>query len=112
MKESALEQMKKDGVKRAVAFSQYPQWSCTTAGSSFNRLWQAEEELGLKGEFEWSVIDRWPTQPSFIQAHVAKIKEGLSKVPEEHKEKTVLCFSAHSLPIKVPIFYLVIGTLS
>ena len=34
--ENALLQMAKDGVKRAVAFSQYPQWSCTTAGSSMN----------------------------------------------------------------------------
>ena len=33
-------QMKADGVRRAIAFSQYPQWSCTTAGSSMNDLWR------------------------------------------------------------------------
>ena len=33
--ENALEQMKRDGVKRAIAFSQYPQFSCTTSGSRY-----------------------------------------------------------------------------
>ena len=36
----AAVQMKADGVRRAIAFSQYPQWSCTTAGSSMNELWR------------------------------------------------------------------------
>lgn len=31
--EETLLEMKKDGVERAVAFSQYPQYSCTTTGS-------------------------------------------------------------------------------
>jgi ferrochelatase len=34
--EDALLEMKTDGVKRAVAFSQYPQYSRTTTGSSLN----------------------------------------------------------------------------
>lgn len=38
--EEALDAMVADGVERAVAFSQYPQWSCTTTGSSMNELWR------------------------------------------------------------------------
>ena len=37
--EEAIEEMEKDGVERAVAFTQYPQYSCSTTG-------------------------RWPSQPS------------------------------------------------
>lgn len=64
--ETMLEEMKKDGIKRAVAFSQYPQYSCSTTGSSLNEL---HRQSGL-GEgyrdIEWSVLDRWPTQPGFV----------------------------------------------
>lgn len=30
--EDAIEEMEKDGVERAVAFTQYPQYSCSTTG--------------------------------------------------------------------------------
>ena len=32
--EEAIEEMEKDGVERAVAFTQYPQYSCSTTGDS------------------------------------------------------------------------------
>jgi len=43
--EDAVKQMKADGIKRAIAFSQYPQYSCTTSGSSFNELWRCDISL-------------------------------------------------------------------
>ena len=39
--EDALRAMAADGVERAVAFTQYPQFSCATTGSSLNELWRA-----------------------------------------------------------------------
>jgi ferrochelatase len=56
--EETLKQMKDDGVTRAVAFSQYPQFSCTTTGSSLNHLWRELKRLDMGNDFEWSVIDR------------------------------------------------------
>ena len=41
--------MAADGVERAVAFTQYPQFSCSTTGSSLNELWRAAERTGLAG---------------------------------------------------------------
>lgn len=35
--EEAIEEMEKDGVERAVAFTQYPQYSCSTTGDSHSR---------------------------------------------------------------------------
>jgi len=58
-------QMKQDGVKRAVAFTQYPQYSCSTTGSSLNELFR-KGKAGGNG-VEWSVIDRWGTHPGFIE---------------------------------------------
>lgn len=61
--ETMLDEMRRDGVKRAVAFSQYPQYSCSTTGSSLNELYvQSAKEGGI----EWSIIDRWPTHPGFV----------------------------------------------
>jgi hypothetical protein len=85
--ETCLEEMRRDGVKRAVAFSQYPQYSCSTTGSSLNELMRvatikgkapkegdSEDKLikggvgwGGNGEVEWSVLDRWPTHPGLVE---------------------------------------------
>lgn len=37
--EDALEQIEKDAPERVVIFSQYPQYSCATSGSSFNSIY-------------------------------------------------------------------------
>lgn len=99
--EEALLKMKADGVKRAVAFSQYPHFSCTTTGSSLNHLWRELRRLGLENEFEWSIIDRWPTHPTFIKAVAKRVQMGLAEIPKRLRSRTVIQFSAHSLPMKV-----------
>ena len=72
--EDCMAEMKRDGVERAVAFTQYPQYSCSTTGSSLNELWREtvqgvgktmEKKPGEK-EIEWSVIDRWGQHPGFV----------------------------------------------
>ncbi len=67
MTEDALAEMKNDGVKRAVAFTQYPQYSCSTTGSSLNEVFK-RGKAGVAGEgVEWSVVDRWGTHAGFIE---------------------------------------------
>ncbi|KAJ3517197.1 hypothetical protein NLJ89_g643 [Agrocybe chaxingu] len=94
--EVTAQQMKEDGVNRAIAFTQYPQYSCSTTGSSLNELFRR----GKTGDFdniEWSVIDRWGTHPGFIEAVAQNIEAALAKFPAEKRSETVLLFSAHSL---------------
>ena len=38
--EFTLEQMENDNLERAVAFTQYPHYSCTTTGSSMNAIYK------------------------------------------------------------------------
>ncbi|EIN11829.1 ferrochelatase [Punctularia strigosozonata HHB-11173 SS5] len=95
-----LRQMKADGVKRAVAFTQYPQYSCSTTGSSLNEIYR-RGKAGEIGDIEWSVIDRWGTHPGFVDAVALNIQAALSKFPEESRSSVVLLFSAHSLPMSV-----------
>ena len=99
--EDALLAMQQDGVQRAVAFTQYPHWSCSTTGSSLNELWRAARRLGLERSFQWSVIDRWPTHPGFVTAMARSIQAGLENFDSASRDQVVLLFSAHSLPMDV-----------
>jgi ferrochelatase len=72
---AALHRMHADGVRRAVAFSQYPQYSCATTGSSLNELWRQARSLGLRDAFSWSVLDRWGSHPAFVRAIAAGYRQ-------------------------------------
>ncbi|KAF5321230.1 hypothetical protein D9619_001789 [Psilocybe cf. subviscida] len=98
--EVTARQMKEDGVKRAIAFTQYPQYSCSTTGSSLNELYRKRKTSELDN-IEWSVIDRWGTHPGFIEAVAQNIEAALAKFPADKRSETVLLFSAHSLPMSV-----------
>lgn len=113
--EEMYEQLFQDGFGkgrggRAVAFTQYPQYSCSTTGSSLNELWKwrnrlegrrADETADPSGTIQWSVIDRWPSHPGLIEAFARNIEAQLLTYPEERRSSAVLLFSAHSLPMSV-----------
>jgi len=99
--ETALKEMAADGVVRAVAFTQYPQFSCATTGSSLNELWRAARRLGLQREFDWSVIDRWPTHDLFIDAMTETVRQGLEQFEPAERDDVLILFSAHSLPLGI-----------
>lgn len=96
---------------RAVAFTQYPQYSCSTTGSSLNDLWKWRQRLEGKGKdatssendgtINWSVIDRWPAHPGLVDSIALNIEDKLATYPEEVRKDVVLLFSAHSLPMSV-----------
>ncbi|KAL6942292.1 ferrochelatase hem15 [Hanseniaspora vineae] len=95
------EQMLKDGVKRAVAFSQYPQFSYSTTGSSINELYRTIKKLDPKRTIAWSVIDRWPTHKAVVDAFAENIEKKLLEFPQDVRKDVILLFSAHSLPMDV-----------
>ena len=99
--DDALRAMEADGVERAVAFTQYPQFSCSTTGSSLNELWRAAARTGLHNSFEWSLIDRWPVHPGFIDAMTETVRDGLSQFDPGDRDTVLILFSAHSLPLDV-----------
>ena len=101
---------------RAVAFTQYPQYSCSTTGSSLNELWKWRNRLEGKnqdqdqdqartvdagGTIRWSVIDRWPVHAGLVEAIAQNIEAQLATYPPERRAAVVLLFSAHSLPMSV-----------
>ncbi|KAJ1650498.1 ferrochelatase hem15 [Dispira simplex] len=99
--ETALEQIKQDGVQRVVAFTQYPQYSCSTTGSSMNELYRQQQRVDPEGKIRWSVIDRWPTHPGLVQALAERVLAKLDEYPIDERNKAIILFSAHSLPMSV-----------
>jgi ferrochelatase len=99
--DDALGAMAAAGVERAVAFTQYPQFSCATTGSSLNELWRAAGRTRLEGAFRWSVIDRWAVHPGFIAAMAETVREGLEQFAPAERDQVLLLFSAHSLPLHI-----------
>ena len=96
--DTVLERMRADGVRRAVAFPQYPHNSATTTGTSLADLWRAVARTGLAEAFDWEVIDRWPTHPAYIDALAETVREGLDGFG--WPDTVPVLFSAHSLPVR------------
>ncbi|KAK3754947.1 hypothetical protein QZH41_019364 [Actinostola sp. cb2023] len=99
--EDAIEAMERDGIERAVAFTQYPQYSCSTTGSSINAIYKHYKKRNREPNMLWSTIDRWPTHPGLVKAFAENIKAELEQFPEEVRKDVVILFSAHSLPMSV-----------
>lgn len=98
-----VEQLEKDKAERVVLLSKYPQYSCSTTGSSLNEIARycvkEKRHLEEKPVQRWSLIDRWPLSSAIVDVYADRIKEELQKLPEDIRDQTVLLFSAHSIPI-------------
>ncbi|PWN30527.1 ferrochelatase-domain-containing protein [Jaminaea rosea] len=103
--EEALDEMARDGVQRAVAFTQYPQYSCSTTGSNLNELYREimrrQERGAPEGNIEWSVIDRWPTHEGLVEAFTQRVKDVLNTYDPSIRPTVPIMFSAHSLPMQI-----------
>ncbi|KDR19726.1 ferrochelatase, mitochondrial [Zootermopsis nevadensis] len=98
--EDTLDLLEKDGVERVVIFSQYPQYSCATTGSSLNEIYRYYKFRKLPVGVKWGIIDRWGTHPLLTKTVADRIKTELIKFPDEVKNDVIIMFSAHSLPLK------------
>lgn len=98
--EDTIKALKESGIKRVIAFTQYPQFSCTTTGSSLNEL-RRKLELYDCNDIDLSIIDRWGDHPSYAKAVAKKVKECLNTWSEDQRDDVMIFFSAHSIPIRV-----------
>lgn len=63
----------RDGVERAIAFTQYPQYSCSTTGSSLNAMYKYYQDRKQPSDIIWSAIDRWPTHPLLVKVRTSLV---------------------------------------
>ncbi|XP_046396707.1 ferrochelatase, mitochondrial [Ischnura elegans] len=98
--EVTLEEMENDGLERVIAFSQYPQYSCATTGSSLNAIYDFYSRRKEPSNMKWNLIERWSTHPLLVKTIAERIKEQLKEFPEDVRGEVMILFSAHSLPLK------------
>ncbi|KAG5893088.1 hypothetical protein JTB14_029483 [Gonioctena quinquepunctata] len=98
--EDAFTEMEKDEVQHAVIFSQFPQYSCATSGSSFNEIYKYFKKRSTPLKMKMTVIDRWPTHPLLAKCFADNIRKELQQIPEDKRNEAIILFSAHSLPLK------------
>lgn len=98
--EHTLEQIEKDQPERVVIFSQYPQYSCATSGSSFNSIFTHYKKRDVPKSIKWSVIDRWGTNSYLVKTFADRIRTELAAFSEDKRKDVILLFSAHSIPLK------------
>jgi ferrochelatase len=95
-----LGQMKKDGVKRALAF-------VTSAFSSYSGCRQYLDNIAAAREAVGEgapVIDKlrvFFNHPGFIEAVVQNFSETLRLLPEKDRANAQLVFTAHSIPVSM-----------
>jgi len=99
MTENAINLIEREKPEHMIAFTQYPQYSCSTTGSSLNHIARLYNQMGEKPSSKWSVIDRWPEWEGLVDAFVECTRAGLEQIPIEDRNKAVILFSAHSLPL-------------
>lgn len=95
-----IDQIERDCPERAVIFSQYPQYSCATTGSSINEIYSCLSKRDRNPNIKWSMIDRWPTHPLLAKTVADRIMSELKQFPKEKQNDVIILFSAHSLPLK------------
>jgi ferrochelatase len=95
----AMEEIRRDGVKRLVALCLAPQNSRMSVGLYFERVQEAEKELGLAVPV--SFIESYHDEPLLIEAFAEKLRSAMNSVTEQSRDKVQVVFTAHSLPEKV-----------
>ncbi len=92
--EDVLPEINKDGIRKLVALSLYPQYSVATSGSSLSKF----KEVAAGYKMETFCVSSWHNHPLYIEALADVIKKGMESFSSDAVH---VLFSAHSLPQKI-----------
>lgn len=77
---------------KMIGLPLYPQFSCTTTFSAINEIKDTFKNIETK------FIGCFFNEPNFIESQIKLINEAISQI---NIEKSIVIFSAHSLPVKI-----------
>lgn len=95
---AAIAEMKRDGVRRALAF-------VTSAYSSYSGCRQYREDIAkaqteaAAEEIEIDKIRVFYNHPNFIHVNAENLRLALAEIPTERRSEAEIVFTAHSLPL-------------
>lgn len=98
MLEDTIGQMRADGIKRAIAFVTSA-FSCYSGCRQYRENIQAAREAVGVGAPEVDKLRVFYNHPGFLEPMVDNVNAALSNVEESVRAKTLVLFTAHSIPI-------------
>jgi protoporphyrin/coproporphyrin ferrochelatase len=96
----SLRELADAGVREVVAIVMSPQFSPLLMGGYGRAVEEARTELG-DGTPEVQLAGAWHTEPAFIEALAARIRDGLERLPSGEGATAPVLLTAHSLPRRV-----------
>ncbi|WCN38676.1 ferrochelatase [Aneurinibacillus uraniidurans] len=96
--EDGVKNMREADLHEAVSIVLAPHYS-TFSAQSYNDRAQAEAKA--IGNIRIHSIDSWYDQPAFIRYWADRLRETFSTVSEVDRDRTVVLFTAHSLPERI-----------
>lgn len=96
--ETAIESIKNDGISDIVSLVLAPHYSPLSVKVYNERARKKVDELGHVKLYS---VKQWYDQPSFIQFWANQIDKIFQQMNEVEREKSVVIFSAHSLPTRI-----------
>jgi ferrochelatase len=97
--DDALEAIEHDGTRKVILLPLYPQFSKATTTSSFKEWEKRVNERGINLDYE--LIEQYFDHPTYIDALVERVNEGLQRFPENVRSDVNILFSAHGTPMKL-----------
>jgi protoporphyrin/coproporphyrin ferrochelatase len=92
-----VEQMREDGIERAVGIVMAPHWSGMSVETYVERVQQAADEVGAPA---FTFVRSYHDHPAFIAFLTARLAEALDTLTPEERAGAAVIFSAHSLPVR------------
>jgi len=97
--EEVVGEMVDDGVTHAVGLVLAPHFSAMSVARYQQKV---ADGLDLyRGRIHFEQVPSYHDAPGLVDAFAARVEEGLSRWPEDERERVQVVFSAHSLPQRV-----------
>ncbi|MFT8872919.1 MAG: ferrochelatase [Sporolactobacillus sp.] len=96
--EDAVKQMRADGIREAVSIVLAPHYSRFSVQSYHDR---AASAAGGREALMLHPVVSWYAEDDFIAFWARQVKREIEQIPACDREKTIVLFSAHSLPERI-----------
>ncbi|MFH1016976.1 MAG: ferrochelatase [Pseudomonadota bacterium] len=94
----ALLEMKKDGVKRALAYVTFAYASYPGCRQYLEDIARARDEIGEKAP-QVDKIRTFHNHPLFIEVASENVRSCLDRIPAKERKAAAIAFTAHSIPL-------------
>jgi ferrochelatase len=91
-----VEQMRSDGIDRAVGLVLAPHWS----GMSVETYVERVEKALAEGGPTFSFVRHWYRNPGFVDFLASRVSDALHRLAPGDRQGAAVIFSAHSLPTR------------